>query len=119
MYQSHFKKNFRKDPESLAKSGLEIDGLASITRSKNTLGQLAMTRLSQRYRQLIFEGKVSPKSSDSEIAKAVGKLRTNLYAALYHSTILDDPKIPHQYCPDGPHSRERWSGVGAQGGRQL
>ena len=34
---NHISKNFRKDPESLAKSGLKIDGLASITRSKNTI----------------------------------------------------------------------------------
>ena len=34
--------------------------LKSITRSKNGLGQMAITRLGKRYKQVLFEGKLSP-----------------------------------------------------------
>ena len=101
---NHIAKNFRKDMENLARSGAKVEGLKTINRCKNGLGQIAIIRLSKRYRQTIFQGKVPSDSAEVDISRAVGKLRTNLYAALYHSILFDDPAVRHQYCPDGPES---------------
>ena len=101
---NHIAKNFRKDLESLSKSGLKVEGLKSITRSKNGLGQMAITRLGKRYRQVLFEGKLAPNSSEVEIARGVGRLRTSLFAVLYHSTCIEDPASRHQFCPEGKDS---------------
>ena len=101
---NHVAKNFRKDLENLSKSGTKIDGLNSISRSKNALGSAAITRLGKRYRQVIFENKLSESSTEQEVSRAVGRLRTSLYAVLYHSTVMEDPPIRHQYCPDGEES---------------
>ena len=39
---NHVAKNFRKDLENLAKSGTKVDGLNSISRSKNALGRIIL-----------------------------------------------------------------------------
>ena len=44
--------------ENLARSGAKVEGLKTINRCKNGLGQIAIIRLSKRYRQTIFQGKV-------------------------------------------------------------
>ena len=117
---NHIAKNFRKDLESLSKSGLKVEGLKSITRSKIGLGQMAITRLGKRYRQVLFEGKLAPNSSEVEIARGVGRLRTSLFAVLYHSTCIEDPASRHQFCPEGLLvSLQTWCGVGREEGPPL
>ena len=113
---NHIAKNFRKDLESLSKSGLKVEGLKSITRSKNGVGQMSITRLGKRYMQVLFESKLAPISSEVDIARGVGRLRTSLFAVLYHSTCIEDPASRHQFCSEGKDSwcpyrrRVEWDG---------
>ena len=79
----------------MARSGVKVAGLSSVNRCKNGLGTKAIKALTSRYRQTIFESKVPSTSSELEISRAIGKLRTNLYAALYHSIIFDEPSVRH------------------------
>ena len=74
--------------------------LKTINRYKNSLGQIEIILLSERYRPTIFQGKVPSDSAEVDISRAVGKLQTNLY----HSILFDVPAVRHQYCPDGPES---------------
>ena len=101
---NHSCKNFRKALESFAKSGEKIEGLKSITRCKHGLGQTAIEKMAKRFRSVIIACKVTGTPTESDVAAALLKMKAGIMAILFHSTMIEDPEVRHQWCPKGQDS---------------
>ena len=101
---NHITKNFRKDFETLSKSGVKVPGLKSIRGGSHLMGPLFISKIAKRYRQIIFKNKLNADATESMISKQIQTIRTELYAALYHGTMLENDIVRHQYCPEGEDS---------------
>ena len=100
---NHVTKNMRKALETVSHSGVKIDGLASVTRSKHGCGPTAIGKIGKRFRSVIIENKITD-LEEAKVAAALIKLKSGIMAILYHCTMLEDEELRHQYCPKGADS---------------
>ena len=73
-----------KAPETFSRSGLKIDGLASVTRSKHGCGPTAIGKIGKRFRSVIIDNKITD-LEEANVAAALIKLKSGIMAVpLYH-----------------------------------
>ena len=100
---NHVTKNFRKDLENLAKSGIKVDGLKSTTRRKHGIGPTTIAKMGKRFRAVIMTNKVETQN-EKDVSSALTKMKSGIMAVLFHCTIFEDEEFRHQYCPKGSDS---------------